>query len=31
MARKYNGEKFVEILGVQDYTIELIGTNTEDG
>lgn len=27
MARKLQGEKFVEVLGVQDYTIELIGTN----
>lgn len=27
MARKLNGEKWVEILGAKDYTIELVGTN----
>lgn len=27
MARRLNGEKFIEVLGIQDYTIELIGTN----
>ena len=27
MARRLQGEKFIEVLGVQDYTIELIGTN----
>lgn len=27
VARKLNGESFTEVLGVQDYTIELIGTN----
>jgi uncharacterized repeat protein (TIGR02543 family) len=26
-ARKLQGEKFIEVLGIQDYTIELIGTN----
>ena len=29
MARKLQGEKFIEVLGVQDYTIELIGTNAD--
>lgn len=29
MARRLNGNKFVEVLGVQDYTIELIGTNAD--
>lgn len=29
MARAYQGEKFVEVLGVQDYTIELIATNSD--
>ncbi len=29
MARKLQGEKFIEVLGVQDYTIELIGTNVD--
>lgn len=28
MARKLSGDSFVEVLGVQDYTIELIGTNS---
>lgn len=28
VARRLQGEKFIEVLGVQDYTIELIGTNT---
>ena len=27
MARKLNGEKWTEILGAKDYTIELVGTN----
>lgn len=27
MARKLNGEKWLEILGAKDYTIELVGTN----
>ena len=27
MARKLNGEKWIEILGAKDYTIELVGTN----
>jgi hypothetical protein len=27
MARKLNGEKWVEILGAKDYTVELVGTN----
>ena len=30
VARKLQGEKFVEVLGVQDYTIELIGTNNDE-
>jgi hypothetical protein len=30
VARKLQGEKFVEVLGVRDYTIELIGTNNDD-
>ena len=29
VARKLQGEKFVEVLGVRDYTIELIGTNND--
>lgn len=29
MARRLNGNTFVEVLGVQDYTIELIGTNAD--
>lgn len=29
IARALNGESWVELLGVQDYTVELIGTNTE--
>lgn len=29
MARKLQGDRFVEVLGVQDYTIELIGTNAD--
>lgn len=29
VARKMQGEKFLEVLGVQDYTIELIGTNND--
>ena len=29
IARRLNGEKFVEVLGVQNYTIELIGTNSD--
>lgn len=28
IARAINGEEWVELLGVQDYTVELIGTNT---
>lgn len=28
IARALNGEQWVELLGVQDYTVELIGTNT---
>lgn len=27
MARKLNGEKWTEILGAKDYTVELVGTN----
>lgn len=27
MARKFNGEKWIEILGAKDYTVELVGTN----
>ena len=27
VARRLQGEKYLEVLGVQDYTIELIGTN----
>lgn len=27
VSRKLQGERFVEVLGIQDYTIELIGTN----
>lgn len=30
VARRLQGEKFVEVLGVQDYTIELIGTNNDE-
>jgi uncharacterized repeat protein (TIGR02543 family) len=29
IARALNGAKWTELLGVQDYTIELIGTNTD--
>jgi hypothetical protein len=29
VARKLQGDRFVEVLGVQDYTIELIGTNND--
>lgn len=29
IARALNGEEWVELLGVQDYTVEMIGTNTE--
>lgn len=29
VARKLNGEEWVEVLGVQNYTVELIGTNNE--
>lgn len=29
MARNLQGSKFVEVLGIQDYTIELIGTNAD--
>jgi hypothetical protein len=28
IARALNGEQWVELLGVQDYTVEMIGTNT---
>jgi uncharacterized repeat protein (TIGR02543 family) len=29
VARRLQGDKFVEVLGIQDYTIELIGTNAD--
>ena len=29
IAKALNGDEWVELLGVQDYTIELIGTNTD--
>lgn len=29
IARALNGEEWVELLGVQDYTVEMIGTNAE--
>ena len=29
IARSLNGEQWVELLGVQDYTVELIGTNAD--
>jgi hypothetical protein len=29
IAKALNGEEWVELLGVQDYTVELIGTNTD--
>ncbi len=29
IARALNGEQWVELLGVQDYTVEMIGTNTD--
>ena len=29
IARAYQGEKWLELLGVQDYTVEMIGTNAD--
>lgn len=29
IARAINGEELVELIGVQDYTVEMIGTNTD--
>lgn len=29
VARRLNGEEWVEVLGIQNYTVELIGTNNE--
>lgn len=29
IARELNGEQWVEVLGVQDYTVEMIGTNAD--
>lgn len=29
LARAYQGEKWLELLGVQDYTVEMIGTNAD--
>ena len=31
MARTLNGEKWTEILGAKDFTVELVGTNREIG